>query len=507
MMRWNRGDDMARSDKQLNNETKYVNNMKKLSEAYKYRVEFASRFKLKMEKTKGYMEIGDPSAVSSANGGTGEDGATGGGTFTGDMPTIDNYAGPDAYHDPRFGNLLYQNGLRAKLKGTDQWNAAILKAGEEVGVNPVLIKCLMAVESGGKHSSTPNFVGCVGLMQVKVAEWSGKADVGRLKNDPEYNILIGTKHIKTKIDYLKTLRKKSMKYDSVFKIKVDVHGVSWLYNGYHVPSSTNSSNKWTNGLMYADQIVAMYGGFGLKGTDSAELKPAANASTATASAAPTGGGGNASAVAASTPTVSSMTMKAMAEEEVTPALSELNIDNGNQLEYMPPMTIDVPIGRIKYGKFVAPVTPRNGYVEILRHNAFETKYKDYRRLDERFVHVAGPQENLYLNEAATAFEYLLLKLKWKKLKIIQGFQPKYDNNTYSTHSAGIAMDIEVANIFEALEVADTAWEIGFRAVAIGGDRLNTTQKGFVHIDCGPKSFWSYAHHDVYKGPGTFDIQW
>jgi hypothetical protein len=46
--------------------------------------------------------------------------------------------------------------------------------------------------------------------------------------------------------------------DMGYELKPNVHGVAWLYNGFNI----NQSVKNMNGALYANQIAAMYAGFG-----------------------------------------------------------------------------------------------------------------------------------------------------------------------------------------------------------------------------------------------------
>ena len=50
------------------------------------------------------------------------------------------------------------------------------------------------------------------------------------------------------------------------------------------------------------------------------------------------------------------------------------------------------------------------------------------------------------------------------------------------------------NTQEAIRIADTAWLLGIRSIAIG--------PRFVHLDVGPESVWGYDNLPVYRGPGS-----
>lgn len=131
----------------------------------------------------------------------------------------------------------------------------------------------------------------------------------------------------------------------------------------------------------------------------------------------------------------------------------------------------------------------------LRKTSYRYKHKEgFGRLPEReFIHLGGPQENYYAEEALEAFRLLKEKLGHDQLLVTRGFEPDAEK-VHSSHSAGIAMDIFVRTPEEAIYVADTAWLTGFRAIAIGPK--------FVHVDTGPEAVWAYEKMDAYRGPGT-----
>lgn len=82
------------------------------------------------------------------------------------MPTVAQYTAPDNYFD-KIINGNYQTGLKGKVAGTDKWNQHIKEQAAKAGVNPLMVKVIMATESGGEHDSRPNPYNCVGLMQTE----------------------------------------------------------------------------------------------------------------------------------------------------------------------------------------------------------------------------------------------------------------------------------------------------------------------------------------------------
>ncbi len=88
-----------------------------------------------------------------------------------------------------------------KVAGTDQWNDLILKVSNEEGIDPVFVKCIMTIESGGyqqAYSTNSNGSHDHGLMQVNTI-WGTYYDLDRMLYDPEYAIRCGIQVIKAKI--------------------------------------------------------------------------------------------------------------------------------------------------------------------------------------------------------------------------------------------------------------------------------------------------------------------
>ncbi|EKS8351670.1 TPA: transglycosylase SLT domain-containing protein [Bacillus cereus] len=248
---------MAQKDKQTYNIELYIKKIKAAKEVYAERKKFLEGFSLKKKKDK-------------PKDGGGEVAASGGGgsvNFNGELPTVAQYTGPDVYTDKLLNGGVYQNGLKGKIAGTDQWNQHIKEQAAKAGVNPLLVKVIMATESGGVHDSTPNSSNCVGLMQTeKDITENLKLDFGRACSDPVYNIYVGCMILKEKHNYaggvISRGKNPYAEYKSKgFELKQNGHGVSWLYNGFSVPF--DGKNKvYRGGYVYANQIVAMYKGFG-----------------------------------------------------------------------------------------------------------------------------------------------------------------------------------------------------------------------------------------------------
>ncbi|MCQ2979661.1 MAG: S-layer homology domain-containing protein [Clostridia bacterium] len=126
-----------------------------------------------------------------------------------------------------------------KIRGTDKWNELIYKVSKEEEVDPVFVKCIMALESSGtsglKSKMNNNGTYDYGLMQVN-SSWSTSFDLNRMLIDDEYAIRCGIKVIKRKIE----AAERSGKGASIFE-------VAWRYNGYN-----------NQGKKYAQRFATLY---------------------------------------------------------------------------------------------------------------------------------------------------------------------------------------------------------------------------------------------------------
>lgn len=196
------------------------------------------------------VKLGSVSDSIAATNGSGNYGNTPGG-----MPTAADYNGPE-------NGAHGQKGLKSKIAGTDKWNTNILTVSNQRGVNPVFVKVIMAIETGGAIQTKPNYAGAYGLMQVIKRDYNAsKYDWNRMLTDVNYQINAG-------IDVILTKVKESGG-------KTDIHSIASRYYG-------GKSNT------YGDQTVQMYAGLGYNKSDSVT-------SSATGGS---GGGGNIGAVSA-----------------------------------------------------------------------------------------------------------------------------------------------------------------------------------------------------------------
>lgn len=488
----------SKEDKQHYHTERYKKRLNEWREAYKDRKDYVREFTL----------LNAVGAILRALGGGGEDieevasgGASGGSVvLNGDMPTIDQYVGPDVFNHELISGP-YQAGIKGKLAGTDQWNADIKEQAAKAGVNPIFAKIIMAVESGGKHSSSVTAYNCVGLMQVKGETVKGMGlDWNKCINDAKYNIYAGCMVMRSKFDEIPGIRQRAKNNFTNFKakgyeLKHNLHGTAWLYNGFSVPSA-GSSKVTSGGICYADQVAAMYKGFGrdahkdgLYDTDvlggSDKKSESKDPEKAKKDLNGTGAGGALAIYKTYEVTGSGDSMQAprgdLTEEEEMLMRIRMN-------------SYPVPIGKIRTQSFTAPSYPRKRYTRERKVSYRFAQKEGFGQLPNTdFIHLGGPQDNYYAEDALKVFKMLKDKLGHNELLVIRGFEPDSFQNE-STHTAGIAMDIFVRTPEEAIYVADTAWLLGIRAIAIGPK--------FVHVDVGPEAVWGFTRMDIYRGPGT-----
>jgi hypothetical protein len=154
----------------------------------------------------------------------------------------------------------------------------------------------------------------------------------------------------------------------------------------------------------------------------------------------------------------------------------------------------VPVGKMKGLYFQPPQYLREKYVSNRKQSSSFIQKQGYLPLpSEEYIHTAGPQENFYAPEAREAFLLFKRQLNVPQLVVTRGYEPS-STEALSSHSIGIAMDIYAPTPYDAIRMADTAWALGIRSIAIGPK--------FVHIDTGPEASWGYGNLAVYRGPGS-----
>jgi len=459
---------MTLKEKQERKEKRYIDNLVNYKNVLEERIDFLKNYTIPIYKSQNNTSgepIGDSSSFGSVS-------------LNGSMPTTDQYTGPE--------NTGYQTGMKAKLKGTDQWNDLILKYCSKHGCNPIMAKVVMATESGGNKDIGTNSYNCTGLMQLRKQDMIAMGwDWNKIVNDHEYNIECGVKWILEKEKYCRNVINNAggnyQHWLSKGKApKVDVHGTAWFYYGF---------TKAQGPLDYANHIKILYAGFGR------------DAHADTASQTDVLGGGSSTI---NTPTDSDSSAASRLRTQLRtatystagnipdfPFADKPAIDEEESLFYQKNQTNSGSLISATISN--QAIIPPNEDRLVFLNNRLEAL--DYKNLvtapNDIFIHQGGPIENLYDETSLQAFYLLKQKLGYSTLRIVRGFDITRQD---SSHSLGIAIDLYVGTPEEAIFVADTAFSIGFRAIAIGPH--------FVHVDTGPACGWNYEGLPAYRGIGT-----
>ena len=131
---------------------------------------------------------------------------------------------------------------KSRLKGTDKWDSLIIKVGKEKGIDPIFLKCVMTIESGGSpraiNRTNKNGTVDYGLMQVNTG-WGKQFDYNKMLSNPEYAISCGADVILCKMSTAKRIG-----------LKQNAFNIFWLYNGYSA-----------QGKRYATKVSKLYNAF------------------------------------------------------------------------------------------------------------------------------------------------------------------------------------------------------------------------------------------------------
>ncbi len=141
--------------------------------------------------------------------------------------------------------------MKVRIAGTDKWNDLIYKVSMEEEIDPVFVKCIMAIESAGNQNIinyNKNNTTDYGLMQVNTC-WGNRFDYNKMMSDPEYAIRSGIQVIKYKIDAAERAGNEPTAFE-----------VAWRYNGYS-----------DMGKRYANKFVTLYNDLNSKSENSIKL--------------------------------------------------------------------------------------------------------------------------------------------------------------------------------------------------------------------------------------------
>lgn len=458
---------VTRTDKQLSYEERYKKKMEKYKEVYKIRTDFASKFKLKTNKT---------SSATSSSGST-------------------------------------DSGSAEKVGGASSSGASI-EGGSELGrkiaeeAAKFVGKCVY--RWGGKDPTTGG-ADCSGFTYYVYKKIANLASIGASTSTQD---VAGTL-LTTSLDGAGDV---ALPGDLIMFQGTYRSGVSHVGIVYSWPKVVHCAGKeGTDGVQFSDMSSDKYWRQHFR---SIRRVISDNGKSTSSSSS-----GKAKALfSAKTMTVTTEQSKDISSQYVSDDDGmDIHLLKGGIRTSSPGASngyFEIPLSWYDVGADYKPITinPTAQYIriptDINRATFFHQRilwgekngFRNFQKLNsERFIHIPrhdGFEGNLYCPDAAKAFETLLLKSKRKKLEILSGFRFS-PSGLISPHEAGCAIDIRVYGEEDARKIADAAWAAGFRAIAIGGDIEN--DGGFVHVDIGPKNIWSYDSIPAYQGPGRWKI--
>lgn len=167
-----------------------------------------------------------------------------------------------------------------------------------------------------------------------------------------------------------------------------------------------------------------------------------------------------------------------------------------------------PLVPIVGGKVQIPST-RGRSIESRIQAGQKSSYAGYMKLPTDkfwFVESVGGSAAVQNNVAPDFYEICLLlydaleKVGYvkpgEKIQINSAFRKNAVDGYRGLHMCGCAIDIGTpSGSKDRYLIADTAWGLGLRSIAIG--------KSFVHVDCAAEAHWSYPGVPTYRGPGTY----
>ena len=140
----------------------------------------------------------------------------------------------------------YQSGFKARLKTCDRWDPLIYQVASKNGVDPLLLKVIVMLESSGNPDAiSSDGVGSIGLTQITPGNVGVAVDASRLK-EPEYNLQKACEAMKG--EKYKILKSRS-----------------------YAPTSKNMAHMWNswnpaqgeNDSPYANTVEMIFRGYGV----------------------------------------------------------------------------------------------------------------------------------------------------------------------------------------------------------------------------------------------------
>lgn len=148
------------------------------------------------------------------------------------------YQGPDSTN--------YQSGFKTRLKNTDQWDDLIMKVANKQGVDPLMLKIIVMMESSGNTNLTSSDgAGSMGLTQITPGNVGTYVKANRLF-EPEYNLEKACEILKNNEKLGAVKRRPAVP---------NVKNMAHIWNGWHPDQGEDESP-------YANTFATIYKGFG-----------------------------------------------------------------------------------------------------------------------------------------------------------------------------------------------------------------------------------------------------
>lgn len=143
-------------------------------------------------------------------------------------------------------NNSYQSGFKARLQACDKWDALIYKVANKNGVDPLLLKLIVMMESSGNPDAiSGDGAGSIGLTQITPGNVGIAVDTNRL-TEPEYNL-------QKACEIMKGPKYRIMKG---LGYAPNAKNMAHLWNGWPGGDGENDSP-------YANTIELLYRGYGV----------------------------------------------------------------------------------------------------------------------------------------------------------------------------------------------------------------------------------------------------
>ena len=394
-------------------------------------------------------------------GATGADGTVNGevpvGVVPTDLPTVSDYTGPEAStaRNPwaKDKNKPYRANMKSVISSSDTWNPKCIEWGRKYNINPIFLKMVLGIESGGQPGLLEKGGNGKGLFQITPPNIDTPCDASRLL-DPEYNMEILSK----------VVHNEKVRQAKASKSPLTIHEIAWRYNG-----------KSANGKCYADTFGELVDGCKRSRNESIFFTDSPNKNSTNTNEKTEGG---------------STTIRNSSE-----AFTHIFKKEEELIETHYPTRHE-----FKGEGFIAPNGNRREYAMNLFYERKKDMFKNCKKLNEEDYFMSKKCVMRVANEFYPVLNSIVKDLRAESLyqdriPVVEALNPSLEG---SQHSWGGGIKIKSESREHAIRVADVVWRKGLRAVAIGGNFDN--EDGFVHFDIGPAGYWQYDGQGVYQGP-------